>query len=485
MPYAFRRNHIGLPYQWTADLPLQVAYYGSAVAAAGISSYLGKRKRDMPRTDLIRDSAMSEATGYGQERNIENVNYDAAIRSSRSRYGKKRRRNLRNAWYELNRSTAKIWSRFQSFSDNGFPGHIGPFPCVKSDTLTKTYYPMFVFRLSSLPSALFTNGNNNVSLRTPLVAYQLYSNPNGFTNRRYEWERIDNSYHTNKGSTVSENAYTVVNSTRPSTATTSNVFTNRFRHTYSDIALTLYPQQQLPTDYTVRLVKFNEEQTCFPPGEGYVGQTVTISQDYVQPSFPVGTEQVENTTQQWDRYWAGKLLHPHNRDTCMGSSAYGKLPFIPLRTEKFYLPSLEQTTGADTRLLHKFFFRNEREYNSKIVNTIVGDNDATTDSYNFYRNKNAEPTDASPYCTPGDEVWLMIDAVSFKRADVHPVAVGSSYPSFDIVIRNCHTYDEESNSRQVVQPTATPANPTLATIIDPEKELVNDVENLINETTEV
>lgn len=434
-----------------------------------MSSQISSALRDA--TDMVRAVNSTFTTVTGKRNAQQDVQYIAAVRNSRSKYGKKRRKNLRNAWYELNKGTEKIWSRFQTFRDNGFADAIGPVPCtLTQQTGGNLRLPFYAFRLSSLPCG-YTALQTNTQL-TPIVGYQLVREPPPVPpatgDRVYKWQRLDNSVLTNKGFTDSTlvNMYDVYESRGTSEypvgasgAKNQNVpDCVGFRHEWSDIRMTMYPQTKLPTDWTVRLVKWKDDLPTYPPSEGWTanGTATTV----YSHTYAASGQRAADVTTMWDSYFGGKFLHPNNINNSVQTD-YGKLPFVLLRTEKFYVPSREQTTAdAPARLLHKFFFRNDRQYNSTLNTQTIIENPATVASYNYIDSNKVssaavadeKPWQSSPFTTPGDEVWLVIEAKSFKefRDQAYP-KVDAEVPTFDLMIRNCHSYRPGDVSSHIYQ----------------------------------
>lgn len=434
---------------------------GDPPMASEISSAL----RDA--TELVRTCNSTYATITGKRQAQQDVQYVAAIRNSRSKYGKKRRKNLRNAWRELEKDKTSIWSRYQIFRTNGFAEALGPMPCVmhRAADTASSYMPFYAFRLSSLPiGAQSTPGFNERALKT-ITGYRLVRNPaSGSSNPVYYWAKIPNALITNNGAPNNHlNTFEVTKQTgmggKGDTYLKRVPIVNGFRHEWSDVRMTFYPQTSLPTDWTVRLVKWKDDIPTYPPSAGYVNDnTYTEQKVYEHTNVPSGNR-ASDVTNMWDSYFGAKFLHPHNTNPS-SATEYGKLPFVPLRTEKFYVPAREQTTTeAPCRLLHKFFFRNDRHYNSATQRKIVNENLNTVGKYTFIdENTRPDADNTSPFVTPGEEIWLTIEARSFKinstsGEDNAPTAAD---PSFDIMMRSKHSY----KNSDVYEPiTAEPAPP--------------------------
>lgn len=341
-------------------------------------------------------------------------------------------------------------SRYQTFADNGFANALGSLSIkgVNSAVGIKMFMPVYCFRLSSLPAGeqAFTTTPQQLST---ITGYRLYRDLPSASNAVYRWQEISSTQLNNTGSDVQTNCTNITDYKGPVFSNTRLQLTG-FRHDWSDIKMTMYPQTQLPSEFIVRLVKFKEDLPCWPDSQGLdsAGNKVNVYET------SGGTLEDRNAavTTMWDDYFGPKLLHPHATNNAQ-TTAYGKLPFVPLRTERFYLPAREQTNAeAPIRLLHKHFFRNDRHYNSTVQNNVRDYNRDVVDSYNYYDNNKlgARGNEYSPFTIPGDEVWLMVEAVGYKKqvtsddSGVYPVT--EEYPSFDIVIRNKHSFMESDMS---------------------------------------
>lgn len=457
-----------------------------AAATSLVSSYypwkptaMGDFDSAMSRATQLMDlanRATDTITQVKRKKGVEDEQYVAAIRNCRSRYGKKRRQNLRNAWLELNKDKRTVWSRFQTFKLNGFADALGPFTAAFVNTGTYVQLPVYCFRLTSFPQARVL-GPSNID-GAPMVMYALTRSTFGSSNAVYTWQRVNSAIVNNeRGNGNQVNTWDVYKADGESK---TNVL-HGFRHKWTDIKMTFYPQTKLPCDWTVRLVKFKDGLTYYPPGEVIDSENnPTIIYNSVGPTAPESAD----VTMMWDSYFGGKILHPHNTQP-VSTSAYGKYPFVPLRTEKVYVPAREQTTNeAPTRVLYKHFFQNDRHYDSRIQSDARFDNPSTVGSFTYIDENKIDGTkiESSPLAVPQDEVWLMVEATGYKTSTTDAIlgTPTTEYPTFDICMKNCHSYQEGDLGGHVTQ-----YPEPLAKIVDPIQEPTKETENVVNETTEV
>lgn len=444
--------------------------------SGGGSNRASKRQRTTASVRVAgsRTNTMRNSRDIG----VSDPQYVASIRNSKSKYGKRRRENLRNAWYELSKSKHRVWSRFQSFLDNGFAESLGPMKCIFNQSgtspsgvpSTNSWLPMYCFRLSSLPSGHVDTVGGNLQV-SPTVCYQLRVEGSvGTVNRNYVWQRTNiNPQLKNTGSeTEPKNHYTMTKAlgadVNPEGIMGRVPHVNAFRHEWSSIKMTFYPQTSLPVEWKSMLVKFKEDIPSFPPSEGVViGPEGTPGSIYTAYTGPTSTEVVGDkaaaVTSMWDQYWSGQLLHPHNTDKNHVKTGYGKYPFSVLREERHFLPAREAgTDGAPTRVMHKHFFRNDRQYNSFSANDLRDTNRDTLATYNYMQDKypnGVRGQGNSPFTTPGDEIWLIVQARGYKQVNTTNELqneLGPTVPSFDFVIKNCHSYNLGDQRTAFVNP---------------------------------
>lgn len=415
----------------------------------------------------------------------EDVQYIAAIRNTRSKYGKRRRKNLRNAWHEINKDKVLIWSRFQAFRNNGFAEALGPFNNMFVNTGSYVAMPIYAFRLTSFPTSEQSTVSGFAGPVSPLCMFQLTRTPFGNSNPVYSWSPVNAALAAAETGTSNQiNTWDVYRATGDGSQ--GMKILHGFRHEWTNIKLTFYPQQGLPTDWTVRLVKFKDEIPGYPNSVGRKPDDST-QLVYSAPN-PASGQRASAVTMMWDEYFGGKILHPHNTQP-VSKTDFGKLPFVPLRTEKFYVPAREQTIeDAPTRVLHKMFFRNDRHYNTRSHADLRADNPSTVGFYEYIdENKQfGDNAEASPFVAPGEEIWLMVEATGYKTSGTAPPPLSTLYPSFDICMRNLHSYQEADQYGELTQYN----RPALAGLIDEEtketeKAVNEETENAVNEETVV
>lgn len=442
---------------------LRYTGYGINALGSVAGSYLGKRTYDyMVRstpTELYGSNAGSVAGMEYERSNASysgpidqdvNAQYIAAVRHTKSRYGRKRKRNLKNAWYEIKKDDATVYSRFQSFANNGFAEGLGTYPLsyVKRNS-QKSLFPAYAFRLTSLPESLWYKPPGSVPLSTtinPVVGYRLVATkPALNTPAVYSWSAFDHdARQANPGGNGVKGVFHITETAGGAVGGAAQSFRG-FRHQYSDIKMTFYPQTALPCTYRVYLCKWKMEYPAWPFSDVLSVQGVLPIYSHNQSD---GSEKQLQVTSMWDKYWSGKLLHPHNTQK---TETGNELPFTVLREEKFYIPARDGDDRPIIRTLKKFFFQNDRQYKMLNERVTATTNALTVGTYDYYQDK--EPSGAA-ILQPEDEVWLMVTCDQYKtrEADI----VDSSSPTFDLVIQNKHTYQpsdlENGFNDSVVKP---------------------------------
>lgn len=368
--------------------------------------------------------------------------YVASVRNTKSSYGRKRKRTLSAAWRDIERSRRVIHSRFQSFATGGLAVGLGTHPVVYEaplDDLANEQLPAWCFRLSSLPNGRYWSDISGPATQLqPLVAYRLTSTtagPIATTGKQYAWSNsINNDSQLNPGGSGKLNIYQEID--RSGEALTSTTLKS-FKHEYSDVKLTFYPQTALPTTYNVYLCKWKPEFPAWPYSQGYRDNTNTVETVYAHNALLAVSQKQADVTAMWDRYWSGRLLHPHNTKR----TQIKELPFNVLKHESFLVPARDGADRPVIRTLKKFFFRNDRVYKSETLRRDVEDNNLPAGSFEYGQ---YSAVSGSPMCKPDDEVWLMITASGFKkRTNSAPLTLPTEqFPSFDIVINNKHSFKD-------------------------------------------
>lgn len=409
-----------------------------------------KRQLDQFFTNTNKKQKMDTAS-YGSGAaantcNLEDPQFVAQVRNVKSRYGRKRRHNLRNVWHEVDKNNKKVWSRFQAFRSDGFQDGRGPLPMVYNrpvDESTNCQYPAYAFRLTSLPAGVQTAGQSEGFAR-PLVAYYLTSNnPNDPAKKGdFLWNTVPDVYLPNSGNDT-PNTYFVTDRKGP--AFEFNRGQVGFRHMYSDIKMTFYGQTQLPCQYHIYLCKFKDDVNAWP-----YSQAVTIPNgvETIYSHFLEGNRQ-ETLADMWRTYFSGKLIHPNNKDRmATPANPFGQLPFQILKHDKVFVPA--KTSDQNTRVLYKHFFRNDRHYKTGMSNVDqLADLTATENAPGtFNYPSTSEVFESSVFPKPEDEVWLMVTCETYVTTSGNATAIdpnvggGPQLSSFDICIRNCHSLNE-------------------------------------------
>lgn len=414
------------------------------------------------------DNMVTNSTSYasGSYEQNENPQYVATVRNTKSAYGRKRRRNLRNAWRDIEKSRSTVLSRFQSFPNVGLASAIGTYPLVfedLTDTVNKEF-PCYVFRLTSMPFGKYQPDAATTAIAyQPVVSYRLKSLQtvaNGAD--EYYFSRDIDSYQLNPGGTGKKNVFQEIERTGDTLSLgTQDDGLKSFRHEYSNIKMTLYPQSDLGCTFTVSLCKFKPEFPAWPYSSAFPQSSTTPIDIYKHSDPIVNSQKQAAVTAMWDKYFSGKLKHPHNT---MRTPTGTERPFTVLREESFFVPSRDPGDGPSTRVLKKLFFRNDRSYNSLTPRTGIQEGlgigaGNVVGTYQYYQVPVGEL--GSPMCRPEDEVWLMVTASGFKpRTGPSPSPANVAYPSFDICIENKHSflpsdiYEPPVRGTPIIPPTA-------------------------------
>jgi len=432
--YAATKILVGLGV--TVGLPLTAGFLLSGSPAQQKKKHhqaLAEIKRIMPVQYPDKGTMANMSYGSGMP-GISNPQFVTSIRGSKSRYGKKRRKNLRNAWYELNKENNWRLTRWQTFADQGFTNGLGPIPCSTWTPFLSDskHLPCYAFRLTSTVGELKQPSNDTVNIVDPIVPYRLTFDtvPNA-----YGWLPMNENYiqNYNPGGLVRRWNNDVIEDS----GVAPNGALIGFRHMWSRARMTFYAQTNTPTVWTIRLVKFRADLASAGPASQArrSSDNVTIN---VYPDGIQGVQKEATITDMYDHLFSGGSTHPNMKQRRRNDDGEGYQPYSVLKTEKVFVPAREVTDGtAGVRISHDLFFRNDRHYKTNASYDNV-DQGNTVGSYDYY--DTADTMTACPMVKPEDEVWLMITnecyTQEFATVDDSFQQASTNVPTFDMVLEN-------------------------------------------------
>lgn len=385
--------------------------------------------------------AMSDRT---MEDYNQNPQFIAEVRNSYSKYGRPRRRNLRNLWREDDKGTNTVWARQQSFSTDGWPTGIGPAKAVYG-TANATYdtMPFFMWDVTSFPAASYYN--QTLSLQEtarPVMCYQLKRNK---VAGDYYFDAINSAYLANGG----EHNLPVWTKTKQRSTGSNPVIVDSWRHKYARLKLTMYPSASSPVKWNIALIKFPQwpKQVGIPYNQ-YYNETNTARLDSLKSYDNV--EFFSGITKQWDKFFSGKLLHPNAEDKIMQDPDMPVLPFSILKKEEMYQPSESVTSTVPVRLLKTFYFHNDREYRSALDYNLTATS-GPGDGYQFPIQTAVSQQVCSPWAPPADRVYIAVWCESFITVSNADPPTAASLPQFDWVIESKWSW-KSPNLRSVGNP---------------------------------
>lgn len=397
--------------------------YEEVVEAYNKYQSLQSNKRQ--RTSMMRKINPGGSGGM----NIPDPQFVSQVRNARSKYGRRRRHNLKNAWYELDKNRTYYDWTWQTFKNNGFQSATGPITACynRSSEGASAVLPAMAFRLSAFPGA--NVARNNVAY--PELAYRLLQeNPNVTSGTSfYKWERISSGeVQNNPQGGVHYNNPLVTKITGQETGLLENL--QGFRHHWSRCDMTFYPQNNIPTKWHIYLCKWKADNNSWPESECRTNTGALVTEHF----HPDEGTRNSVLADQWTSYWQGKILHPNNKESRQSNQS-GKLPFNILKHDIIDVPA--RNSNDQIRVLHRLFFRNDRQY--KTGKNLALDARAYNNqngTFNVRVDEDANTFGLFP--DPLDQVWLLITCECFTTTDfisLGNIPTNGSVPTFDIKIR--------------------------------------------------
>lgn len=402
-----------------------------------------KRARVEQAEPMIVDSRTS--TGY------EDPQFTIGVRNASTRYGRRRRKNLRNAWYEINKEQSQIWSRMQTIFPTGFTAALGPVPAVYNDgDANNDFFPMYLMNMTSLPSARYNLGGAEYESFYPEVFFQLYRQK---STKNFNWATVPQGYHVSSDHIVATGepgprwAWRKVKQVGGELLGQQGLI--RYRHKYFSGKFTLYPQNSLGVKWHFAIVKFPAKYDAGPPLRGWGGPTPTPTTDIYVPTPDAKTISENNMC--WESFWSDKLFHPNNKDPAFLREIERKLPFTIMKHEEVFVPARDGT-DQPVRILKDFFWMNDREYNTAQADDMPG---VANHPVNDYTKTSGWDTEqfrkmGSPFANPEDICYLAIWCESYNAVtQEHGFPTSANVPTFDFVFQNKHVFNHDQDIRKV------------------------------------
>lgn len=399
---------------------------------------------------------------------FEETDYTETVHHSRTKYGRPMRRNLRNAWKQLNADMKHIYCRYQSIATNGFRDGLGTFRLTYDTFLPNAAIspnvaaaPLWAFELNCLPTGFMQTqdgGGNNVLRVTPRVGSRLVLDGTGYGT--WTHDQVDLFERNLSGTVPQPNSYDIVEQdVRP--------MHHHYQHNWSDIKLTLYPQKGLPGKIMVSLVKFDPDLYTWPPARGNSFTTEGVAAAYSHYFYDAtgdSATEIEDNRVTWNEYLHGKALHPNFRRERV--NGVNRRPFTVLRQEVIDMPARDGPSNGTYRVLKNLFFRNDRVYNVSNTEDVPVSNPILT---GWDPGNRQYVGSASVWTKNEDRIFLLVEGVPYAAQTTSPVtSVTDTMMSFDIVIRNKFTI-RDSDTAVVVENSNQP--PTNDIIGPPAEEL--------------
>lgn len=456
-------------------------------------------------------SSVGTAAGYSRASGPpSDRQYAAVVRSSRSRFGRKKRTTVKSLVHETRLRDFSLISRFHSFQNGGFEAGLGGIPCeyrfpVREppyESATSVTFPFHLFDVSSLPTGVQTSDNGkSLFSGFPLRHHQLmarnFQNQKevlkfGWVSRRYMQESPSGMLSNNASTDELAIAVPVERTGEIANFQTGLFGTqqytapwcNGFSHDWSDIQMIMYPQTSLPCTWHVALVSFPDSllsgadgeyatNSAGPPQEIVRGaggalefDTVSMGYNGLRPDVAVNNTTLDNLDMRWQKFWSGKLHNPINRDISgpgrFNASDAG-LPFKIIKHESFYQPARDNVAfgGTAQRLIKKLFYRRDWTFSPSENLQAAPQSDAIQDYQTVQVHKAPDGATgtyfpSSPFPKPTEIVYLAVWCEGFKQRasetfwditdDWVDVPSVPEYPSFDICVRMKHRISLNQNT---------------------------------------
>lgn len=407
--------------------------------------------------------------------------YVAQYRNQRSTFGRKKRYTLRKIKRELRQHDTQIFSRFQTFKENGFQDGIGGQICsfveFQNPAAKEGFFPFQIFDVTSLYGGLMHDKLSRRADRPtmPIRAYQLgfnVSNQDAREYHRYGWlplnKTVNSAAHNIRpAALIPQSTFDEVNVAVPTDTTRMEGSVNfplaadlhvprceGFTHCWSDIQMVLYPQTSLPTKWHVALISFPDDlvpnisdsppATAGPPLTHFEKSTINnemitfpnLGPDEaysVKRSAAQQNEDYDNLDYRWQAFWSGKLQNPINRDTSASrgpNATDSRLPFKIIKHESFMQPARDnpQFGGQAQRLIKKLFYRRDWTFppSENASGPQIEQGDALMNLNTIQTANGSYDIHSSPYPKPSEIVYLAVWCEHYK-VSVNGTAAGWDY----------------------------------------------------------
>lgn len=425
-----------------------------------------------------------------RKKNQMEVNYNAHVRHDRSALIYKKRKTLKRAWQQLEKSKVKYYSKYQCLTstisggnqvwwNETTRGHIGIghyFSNVATGpgSVAADILPYHLFRLSDFPKAKHTSlsgsGTTSFVNYSPHVMYVMAKNGRTATSGNYPlgyyWSPNTGTTTTNENNQLLPNAYTITSKDGSEVSNDNFPALSGYTHEWSDIKLCFWAQD-IPLEFTVQIVTMPdlEGHRMDIPGDGYAGVSTTLVQNIRTGMGPqdIRTPIVNYRDRIYANYTKPLNGHPNASDKALGRSfrnqhpwAASKHPWRVLRSEKFHIPASSSTDGEKQKVLKSLFYRSQKYYSGMDTHSIDTQAHTTSgiDDYTVEGNTDS----ASPFAMPGQATYLIICCKQFRKYDdsvdagyIRPQIVTAgmneaftnSFGSYDICIEACHSHTND------------------------------------------
>lgn len=427
--------------------------------------------------------------------------YAATVRRHSSTFGHKKRYTLKKVKHVLTQNQFVIKSRFQTFGDyaTGVGGRSINMTTPLPDQHTRDgLFPFHIWDVTSMYGAA-----DHLYAKVPIRGYQLAFRVFNAETKEYNtfgWLPMQNTQNSvgnmikyndgtrwtgyNVAVPVESTAAIGANKTFP-TSSFKVPWATGFTHNWSDIQMVLYPQKNLPVKWHVALISFPDDlvnsaesnpgiedlQTAGPGLNffaNFQNDKPTVLGEHSVNSAYDPRRQVDDTAAsdlslRWQKFWAGKLDNPINKDNAAVGTinpSDNRLPFKIIKHESFVQPNRDKPEfgGKAQRLIKKLFYRREWEFapRGQVAQQFTqGDAVYNLSEVQVHKNYNAGASGntthlghSGPYPKDSEIVYLAIWCESFTRQNspasldglVTDLAQGTdNYPSYDLMVRMKHT----------------------------------------------
>lgn len=357
----------------------------------------GKRK-PIPRTSAAKvnlapkRSVSVQTTAVGTQTDGYNQ-----MTIDRIRTGYKPKTTLSRLTKEVRQRSETTIYRFQglkSFDDNGYYFA----SCGLDAASTKTLMPCYIYDLTAIQN-VGTGGSVVGAQPLRRATWNLSTSNIG-------WDTISGIQ--NDGTTTNS---TILVEKRP-TASTLSFPHEKSRLLWTDVKMNLWGTQNKPTEWTIQLVKFYDDN--FDP-------------------WNTPTNQVEHTT-----FWQSQLKHYVYNPIATTSQGIVRRGMKVLKSySKVIQPTANYENDPDPHAVTlKWFSKWYRDISYKNGGRVLdGDIGNTILAPDFISTTTSEQN--KEYTDTKHKIFLLIRAKVFQRQDM-PTVNNTVSPSFDLVVRTCH-----------------------------------------------